>query len=450
MMNLMTGVLGLGSHLGGWRHRDSWSDQVMNLDHCIEIAKTAERGLFDLLFLADGNAVRQMDKPALFAANSPSDRPANFEPFTLMAALSQHTANIGFLVTATTTYDEPYLMARRFSSLDRISGGRACWNVVTTSFPGDALNFSRTEHMPRQERYERSIEFVEVCKGLWDSWADDAFVQDKASGQFLDPSRVRALHHRGKHFQVQGPLNAARPLQGWPVLFLAGQSEEGREMAAQHADCIFAVTNTLPEGQEFYADLKGRMAKFGRQPDDLRIIPGCTVFVGRTEAEADELYEELQSLISPSLGVPYLSKLVEMDLSPYPLDGPLPDLSGKTNAIESFRKTIATMAAREKLTIRQTYERIIPSMGHIVFRGNPVQVADQMEEWYRGRACDGFNIGTPVLPRSLNDFVDLVIPELQRRGLFRTAYEGSTLRERMRLPTPLSRNFPPETLLAAQ
>ena len=450
MMNLMTGVLGLGSHLGGWRHSGSWTDQVMNLDHAIEIAQTAERGKFDLLFLADGNAVRQMDKPALFAANSPSDRPAVFEPFTLMSALSQHTSNIGLLVTATTTYDEPYLMARRFASLDYLSKGRACWNVVTTSYPGDALNFSREEHVPRLDRYERSREFVDVCKGLWDSWAADAFIQDQASGRFLDPSRVRELNHRGKHFQVKGPLNVARPPQGWPVLFLAGQSEEGREMAAEHADCIFAVTNTLPEGQAFYADLKGRLAKFGRSEDSLRIVPGCTVFVGRTEAEADELYEELQALIPPTIGVPYLSKLVEMDLTPYPLDGPMPDLSGKTNAIESFRKTIAAMATRDKLTIRQTYERVLPSMGHIVFRGNPVQVADQMEAWYRGRACDGFNIGTPVLPRSLGDFVDLVIPELQRRGLFRTEYQGTNLRERMGLPVPASRNFPPDQLAAAQ
>jgi FMN-dependent oxidoreductase (nitrilotriacetate monooxygenase family) len=436
MMNLMTGLLGLGSHLGGWRHPDAWDGQVMNLDHAIATAKLAEKGLFDLLFLADGNAVRQMDKPALFAANSPSDRPAVFEPITLLAAISQHTSHIGLLATATTTFDEPYLMARRFASLDHLSGGRACWNVVTTSYPGDALNFSRDAHVPRGERYERSREFVDVCKGLWDSWATDAFIENKSTGQFLDPSRVRTLDHQGKHFKIKGPLNVARSPQGWPVLFLAGQSEEGREMAAEHADCVFAVTNNLPDGKVFYADVKGRLAKYGRSEDSLRIMPGCTVFVGRTESEADELFEELQALIPPSVGVPYLSKLVEMDLSPFPLDGPLPDLSADTIAIASFRKTIASMAKRDNLSIRQTYERVLPSMGHIVFRGNPQQVADQMEEWYRGKACDGFNVGMPVMPRCLGNFVDLVVPELQKRGLYRTAYTGRTLRENMGLPLP--------------
>jgi FMN-dependent oxidoreductase (nitrilotriacetate monooxygenase family) len=341
MMNLMTGLLGLGGHLGGWRHPDAWSNQVMNLDHAIELAQIAERGMFDLLFLADGNAVRQMDKPALFAANSPSDRPVVFEPLTLLTAVSQHTSSIGLLATATTTYDEPYSLARRFASLDHVSKGRACWNIVTTSYPEDSLNFSRTEHVAKDVRYDRAREFVTVTKGLWDSWAEDAFVQDKATGQFLDPERVHVLNHVGKHFQVKGPLNVARMPQGYPVLFMAGQSEDGRELAAQHADCVFAVTNTKAAGQEFYADVKGRLGRYGRSPDQLRILPGAAVYVGRTAPEADELFEELQSLIVASLGVPYLSKLVEMNLSGYPLDGPLPDLSGETSGIASARSIVA-------------------------------------------------------------------------------------------------------------
>ena len=436
MMHLMTGLLGLGGHLGGWRHPDAWSDQVMNLDHAIALARTAERGKFDLLFLADGNAVRQMDKPALFAANSPSDRPAVFEPLTLLTAVSQHTSAIGLLATATTTYDEPYALARRFASLDHLSKGRACWNIVTTSYPDDALNFSRTAHVAKDVRYERAREFVTVTKGLWDSWAEDAFVQDKATGQFLDPDRVRVLNHAGKHFQVKGPLNVARMPQGYPVLFMAGQSEDGRELAAQHADCVFAVTNTKEAGQAFYADVKARLGRYGRSADALRILPGAAVYVGRTAAEADELFDQLQSLIAPSLGVPYLSKLVEMDLSGYPLDGPLPDLSAETLAIASFRNTIAEMAARDNLSIRQTYERVLPSMGHVTFKGSARQVADEMEDWYTSQAADGFNITMPVLPRSLDDFVALVIPELQRRGLFRCEYHGRTLRQRMGLPTP--------------
>jgi FMN-dependent oxidoreductase (nitrilotriacetate monooxygenase family) len=442
-LNLMTGLLGLGMHLGGWRHQEAWSDQVMNLDHAIELAKMAEAGLFDLLFLADGNAVRQMDKPALFAANSPSDRPAVFEPLTLLTAVSQHTHSIGLLATATTTYDEPYALARRFASLDHLSKGRACWNIVTTSYPDDALNFSRTQHVAKDVRYERAREFVAVTKGLWDSWADDAFVQDKATGQFLDPTRVRVLDHVGKHFQVKGPLNVARMPQGYPVLFLAGQSDEGRDLAAQHADCVFAVADTKAGAQAFYADVKGRMERYGRDPDDLRILPGAGVYVGRTAAEADDFFEELQALIAPSLGVPYLSKLVEMNLAGYPLDGPMPDLSGPTLGIASFRKSIAEMAARDNLTIRQTYQRVLPSMGHVVFKGNGKDVADQIEDWFTSRAADGFNVSMPVLPRCLKMFTELVIPELQRRGLFRTAYQGRTLRERMGLPTPANPYFEP-------
>jgi FMN-dependent oxidoreductase (nitrilotriacetate monooxygenase family) len=448
MMNLMTNLLGLGGHLGGWRHKDAWSENVMNLDHFIQTAQTAERGLFDLLFLADGNAVRQMDKPALFAANSPSDRPAVFEPLTLYAALSQHTSKIGMLATATTTYEEPYLLARRFASLDHLSKGRACWNIVTTSYSDDALNFSRTEHMAKDLRYERAREFVEVVKGLWDSWAEDAFVQNKETGQFLDPGRVRVLNHKGKHFAVRGPLNVARMPQGVPVLFSAGQSEDGRELAAEHADCIFAVTNTKAHGQAFYADMKGRLAKYGRAPESLRVMPGCAVYVGRTANEAEELYDELQSLIAPELGVPYLSKMCSMDLSKFPLDGPMPDLSGPVLGIASFREAIADIARRDNLTIRQTYQRILPSMGHCTMIGSVKQVADELEDWYTSKACDGFNINTPVMPRSLNDFVDLVIPELQRRGLFRTEYKGRTLRERMGLPMPVSRNFPTSSMAA--
>jgi FMN-dependent oxidoreductase (nitrilotriacetate monooxygenase family) len=442
MMNLMTGILGLGHHLGGWRHKDSWPSTVMNIENAIWIGKEAERGKLDLLFIADGNAVRQMDKPKLFAANSPSDRPAVFEPVTMLSAVSMFTKHIGLLATATTTYEEPYLLARKFASLDHISKGRACWNIVTTSYPGDSVNFGRAEHVPRAERYERAEEFVEICKGLWDSWAADAFIEDKVTGRYLDPAKVHTLNHVGKHFSVKGPLNVARAPQGYPVMFMAGQSEIGREFAAKTADGVFSVTDTKQAGQAFYADVKGRLDKYGRDPDSLRIMPGCSIYVGRTAAEADELYEELQSLIAPDLGVPYLSKLVEMNLEGLPIDGPMPDLSAETNAIASFRNSIAAMAARDNLTIRQTYQRVLPSMGHTVFKGSAKQVADEMEDWYTSKACDGFNMLTPVLPRGLTDIVDLVIPELQRRKLFRTEYAGSTLREVMGLPTPLNPHFP--------
>ncbi|SFP35893.1 FMN-dependent oxidoreductase, nitrilotriacetate monooxygenase family [Actinomadura madurae] len=247
---------------------------------------------------------------------------------------------------------------------------------------------------------------------------------------------MHTLNHKGKHFSVQGPLNIARMPQGYPVLFLAGQSEAGRELAAKQADCVFSVSNTLPEAQEFYADIKGRLDRYGRAPDSLKVMPGCAVYVGRSEAEADDLYRELQELITPDVGVAYLSKLVDMDLSAYDCDGPMPDLSVETNAIAAFRVQIGAIVQRENLTIRQAYERVLPSMGHTIFKGTALQVADEMEEWYRGKGADGFLINAPIMPSGLHDFVDLVVPELQRRGLFRTAYEGGTLRDRLGLPTP--------------
>jgi alkanesulfonate monooxygenase len=358
-----------------------------------------------------------------------------------MSALAMHTNHIGFMVTATTTYEEPYLLARRLGSLDHISKGRSSWNVVTTSYPGDAVNFGTAKHPPHALRYERAREFVDVCKGLWDSWAPDAFPQDRATGQFLDPTKVRTLNHMGKHFQVKGPLNVARLPQGYPVFFMAGQSEPGREFAAYTADCVFSVNETKESAQKFYADVKGRMHKYGRRPEDMRIVPGAAVYIGRTAAEADEFYEELQSLISPVLGVAYLSKLTEMDLSKVPLDGPMPTEPPETTAITGMRDNILEIAKAEKLTVRQTYERILPSQGHVTFKGTPKQIADQMEDWYTSQACDGFNVQTPVLPRSLNEFVDLVIPELQRRGLFRKEYTGKTLRENMGLPVPQNPYF---------
>jgi alkanesulfonate monooxygenase len=441
MLNLMTSLGSIGGHIGGWRHRKSWEHTAMNLDHLVQTAKTAERGKFDFLFMADGNAVRQMDKPTLFEANSPSDRPTGFEPLTLYAAISQYTKQIGLMATATTTYDSPWSLARRFASLDHLSGGRASWNIVTGSYPGDSKNFGFEDHMDRLERYERSEEFVEVCKGLWDSWAADAFIEDKVAGRYLDASRVHTLHHKGKYFDVQGPLNLARMPQGYPVMFVAGQSEQGRQLAAKHADCVFAVTHTVESGHAYYKDMKERVVANGRRPDSLRVLPGCTVYVAESEAEAGDLYEELQSLISPSLGVPYLSKIVEEDMSTYELDGPMPVLAGQTNAISSFRKEVVEMARKENLTVRQTYERVLPSMGHVTFKGTAAQVADQMEEWYKSEACDGFNVGTPVAPVGLEAVVDLLIPELQRRKLFHEDYTGGTLRENLGLPLPKNQFF---------
>jgi FMN-dependent oxidoreductase (nitrilotriacetate monooxygenase family) len=364
----------------------------------------------DGLFLADGNAVRDMDKPALFAANYPAARPAVYDPVILLTALATATSRIGLVATATTTFDEPYFVARRFASLDHVSHGRAGWNMVTASNAGDALNFNRPEPVGRSERYDRAEEFIEVVKGLWDSWAEDAFLQDKASGQYLDAARVRLLNHQGTHFSVKGPLNVARTPQGRPVVFMAGQSERGKELAARHADAMFGAGDSKESFQADYADIKGRMAKYDRDPDELRFIPGVSIFVGRSSAEADELYEELSALITPALGVHYLSKIVTMDLSGHDIDGPLPEVPEIVVGGSSTRTFTIQMARRENLTIRQTYERVVPAFGSPVIKGNAVEVADMMENWYREKACDGFMVSIPVMPRGLRDFVELVVP----------------------------------------
>ena len=440
-MSLFTIPNLIGAHLGGWRHRDAYGPVVMNLQKTIEFAQLAERGKLDGLFLADGNGIRDMDKPALFEANFPSARPGVFDPMVLMTAIAMSTKRIGLVSTATTTFDEPWFVARRVASLDHISGGRAGWNAVTASNAGDALNFSHAQPVGRAERYARAEEFVEVVKGLWDSWAADAFVQDKASGQFLDASRVRALNHAGRHFKVAGPLNVPRAPQGHPVVFSAGQSDPGKELAARHADAMFAAGDSKETCQAEYADIKGRMHKYGRDPASLRFIPGVTVFAGHSAAEADDLYGELNDLISPALGVDYLSKIVTQDLSGLPLDGPMPDLPDTVIGSSTVRTFVVKVIRDEKLTVRQAYQRVVADFGTPVIKGDAGHVADVLEDWYRGQACDGFVVTFPVAPAGLRNLVDLVVPELQRRGLFRTEYAGTTLRDHMGLAAPANPHF---------
>jgi FMN-dependent oxidoreductase (nitrilotriacetate monooxygenase family) len=442
MMNIFVIPNLVGGHLGGWRHPSSFPDSVMNLDAVIELAKIAERGKLDGIFFADGNGVRDMDRPELFAANFPSARPAWFEPTTLLSAIAMTTRHLGLVATATTTFDEPWHVARRFASLDHISRGRSGWNLVTASNAGDALNFGLDAPVTRPDRYERAQEFYEVVVDLWDSWAEDAFPQDKQKGKFLDPSRVRHIDHAGKYFKVKGPLNVARTPQGRPVVFMAGQSEPGMELAARYADALFGAGSTKQDCKDAYAAIKGRMSKYGRAPESLRILPGVSVFVGRTSAEADDLYDELQSLIAPPLGVHYLSKMLMHDLQGLPIDGPVPEVADEVLGGSSLRRYIVDMIRRDRLTIRQTYQRVLPSIGSPLFKGTASQVADEMIDWVSDQACDGFTLLPPLAPRGLRDFVDLVIPELQRRGAFRTDYETTTLRGHLGLPTPQNPHFP--------
>jgi N-acetyl-S-(2-succino)cysteine monooxygenase len=443
MLNLMTIPAPAGNVLGAWRHPDSWSDNlVMDLDHFISIAKTAERGKFAGIFLPDGNGVRQMDRPELFRAVSPADRPAIFEPVTLLSAISQHTSHVGLAATATTTYEEPFHLARKFASLDHLSGGRAAWNIVTTSDPDDSKNFGFDDHLARDRRYPRAMEFIEVVKGLWDSWAEDAFVQNRETGDFLDPSRVHVLNHEGEYFKVSGPLNVARPIQGYPVLFTAGQSEAGRELAAKQADCLFTVAMTKKDAVALFNDVKGRLAKYGRTPEMLKIFPCVSAYVAPTAEEAEALYTQITELILPNVGVQFLSKTLMMDLSGCDIDGPVPEIDmQEVVGLDSVRKLAAAFIKANNLTVRQAYQTLMPLNGGPMFKGNPIQVADMIEDWYVSGACDGLMVTTPVSPKVLENFVELVVPELQRRGIMRTEYAGSTLRENLGLSLPPSRFF---------
>ncbi len=350
--------------------------------------------------------------------------------------------HIGLVATATTSYNEPYNIARKFASLDHISGGRAGWNVVTSSNLSEAYNFGREAHFEHDERYDRAIEFADIVCGLWDSWDDDAFVRDRASGRYFDPAKLHVLNHKGKHFSVRGPLNVARPPQGHPVIFQAGSSEVGRELAARTAEGVFAPQHSLASAQEFYRDLKGRMAKYGRPPEALKIMPGLNAIVGRTAKEADEKHRYLQSLIHPDVGLELLSNaLGGFDLSEYDLDGPLPEIPDHWGVVtgQTSLRNVVGWAREEGLTIRQLYERYAGARGQRTLKGSPVEIADDMATWFLNRGVDGFLVQPAYLPGGLDDFVDLVIPESQPRGLFRTDYDGVTLRENLGLKRPPGR-----------
>jgi FMN-dependent oxidoreductase (nitrilotriacetate monooxygenase family) len=423
-------------HTGAWRYPGAFADANFNFGHLKRFAQTLERGRFDAFFMADHLAVLNMPLEALKRSHTVT----SFEPFTLLSALATATEHIGLVATASTTFDEAYHIARRFASLDHISGGRAGWNIVTTSNPDAALNFGREEHMEHDERYARAREFYDVVTGLWDSFADDAFVRDVASGTYFDPSRMHVLNHKGKYLSVRGPLNIARPLQGWPVIVQAGASEAGKQLAAETAEVVFAAGSSLANAQRFYADVKDRMQKIGRNPDHLKILPGALVVVGRSVDEAREKRARLDSLVHYANAIASLSIALGHDASKFDPDAPLPDIP-ETNASKSGRERVIDLAKRENLTVRQLAQRLGGYGGH-AFVGTPASIADQMEEWLVTRGSDGFNVMFPFLPEGLDDFVDRVVPELQRRGIFRREYEGKTLRENLGLPRPANRFFP--------
>ena len=422
-------------HAAGWRHPESRPQDHLNIDYAIELARTAEKGLFDAYFLADGLSVSWGN--AKEGQRGLGDKAVGFEPVTLFAALSAVTQNIGFIATASTTYEDPYILARKYASLDHISKGRAAWNVVTTASADTARNFGLEQHPDPKTRYERADEFIEVTQKLWDSWEDDAFLYNKESGQFFDVSKFHEPKHQGKYFKVDGALNVSRPPQGYPVIVQAGQSEDGRELAGKYAEVIFTAQQNLADAQEFYRDVKSRLLKYGRHADDLKIMPGVSIFVAKTEQEAQEKYQLLNSLIHPKVGLSLLSGLSGgINLEKYDLDAPFPKLEDADINFSSRQQMMIDIARKHNFSIRQLYEYIASARGHWTLVGTPEQVVDQLQNWFENEAADGFNILPPTTPAGLNDFVEFIVPELQRRGLFRTEYEGKTLRENLGLKRP--------------
>ena len=422
-------------HTGAWRYPGALADANFNFPAIRHYARRLEAAKFDAFFMADHLAVLNMPVEALRRSHTVT----SFEPFTLLSALASSTERIGLVATASTTFDAPYHIARRFASLDHISGGRAGWNIVTTSNPDAALNFGLDEHMEHAERYDRAREFYDVVTGLWDSFADDAFVRDAGSGIYFDPSRMHVLGHKGEHLKVRGPLNIARPPQGWPVIVQAGASEPGRQLAAETAEMVFAAGGSLADAKRFYADVKGRMPAAGRDPESLKILPGAFVVVGDTVEEARAIRARLDGLVHLDSAIASLSIAVGHDVSGFDLDAPLPPIPD-TNQSKSSRERVLALAEREGLTVRQLAQRLGGYAG-LAFVGTAGTIADEMETWLEERGCDGFNVMFPFLPAGLDGFVDKVVPELQRRGIFRREYEGTTLRDHLGLQRPSNRFF---------
>ena len=413
-----------GHHVAGWRHPASEADGGLNLARYIGWARRAEAAKFDLVFLEDGSGIRDADP----RSSVRTARSSHFEPVTLLSALAAVTGRIGLVATSSTSFNAPFSVARNFASLDHLSGGRAGWNLVTSATDLEAANFGLAGIPDHADRYERAEEFVDVVLGLWNTWDDDAVIIDKASGLFAREGSVRPLDHAGRHFKVRGPLNISRTPQGQPVTVQAGSSGPGKDLAARTAEVVFTAYQTAAEAHEFHGDLKHRAARFGRSPDDIKIMPGLFPVVGRSEAEARAKFQELQDLVDPIVGLALLERMIgSFGLAGYDVDGPVPELP-ETRGAKSRQRVVVDLARREGLTIRQLYLRIAGARGHFQIVGTPQQIVDEMEERFRTGGADGFNIMPPTLPGGLDDFITLVLPELRRRGLFRSDYEATTLR----------------------
>ncbi len=423
-----------GGYLGGWRYPGSPQAGGPDIRSIVADVRKLEAAAFDALFIADLVGVPDVHDDVLERVVTVND---SFEPITLLSALATATSRIGLIGTASTSYNEPYTLARQFAALDHLSRGRAGWNVVTSLIDAEARNYGRTAHGAHDDRYRRAEEFLQVVYGLWDSFDDDAFEWDAAAGRVFREDGIHWLDHRGERFRVSGPLNIARPPQGRPVIAQAGASPAGRAVASAHGELVFAGTQRKEDALEYTTDLKRRAADLGRDPDEVIVLPVLSAVVAPTRAEAEDRYAELTALLHPRVALGDLEYwLGSVDLSSYDLDGPLPDLPTSNQSLSTQQRIYET-ARRESLTIRQFVEHNISAVDHIRV-GTPQDIADHIQDWFEAGAADGFNVSFPYLPGSLDAFVELVIPELRRRGIFRERYTGRTLREHLGLRRPAS------------
>ncbi len=437
-MHLLLFIFYSGSHPAAWRHPATGYSNMHEFGYYKDLALTAERAKFDGLFLGDAQGFRHFEGRDAYSRLEA----AKLEPFTLLSALAAVTSHIGIAGTASTSYNEPYSIARKFASLDHISAGRAGWNVVTSSHEHEARNFGRDSNFEHDERYLRAHEFVEVCKALWDSWDDDAVVRDRESGRWFDPDKLHGLHHEGRFFKVDGPLNVIRPPQGHPVIIQAGSSPVGQALAAEVAEVVFTSQPTLESAQKLYASIKRQAAGFGRDPDHVKIAPSAQPVIGSTEAEVAQREKELADLVHPEVAITQMQQLLGADavrLFDHPLDGPLPPMK-VTQQNQTFQAHIIEMARKEDLNITQLAQKLAAAKLSGPFSGTPEKVADTLEAWFQGRGADAFCINPAQLPVGLNDFANEVVPILQKRGLFREEYEGRTFRENLGVPRPQSRH----------
>ncbi|MBR2689446.1 MAG: LLM class flavin-dependent oxidoreductase [Aquamicrobium sp.] len=424
-----------GDHRMSWRHPRAPGREILDFDYYRDLVQAAERAKIDTIFVADHVSIWDSVKSGVaHYAN------ARLEPLTLLAALAGVTRHIGLITTASSSYSEPYNVARFFASLDHISKGRASWNVVTSAMEEEARNFGRDGNIDHALRYERAGEYLDIVKALWDSWEDEALLIDKETGYFADPAKVHAINHKGPHFRVRGPLNVSRPPQGHPLIVQAGSSEDGKNFATAHADAHFAIFSTREDGVRYRKDINERLARHGRHPESFKILPGILPIVAGSKDEALERQEYLQTLLPDQVGIDLLSSWSGLDLSAYPPDGPVPPLpdestfNGGHTSLNRVRQW-----AKQNLTLREVARRLSNSGSVPTVAGTPVEIADQLEDWFVAGAADGFNLMFPLLPEDWHAFAEKVVPELQRRGLFRTEYEPGTLRDRLGLARPANR-----------